>query len=83
MTILKKLKNYLSTRAYLKYRKKPCPKCNNLNWKYCFAPFVHQSGKKGAIEGRTCGNCGYKDPEGHFIDNEIKLNKHFKFNIKN
>ena len=81
MTILKKLKNYLSSRAYQKYRRKSCLKCGILNWKYSFAPYI-QNGKKGTLEARICGNCGYKDPKGHFISDEIKLDKNLKFNIK-
>jgi len=81
MTILKKLQNYLNTRDYLKYRKKHCPKCNRLNWKYLFSPMISKK-EKGTLEARICGNCGFKDPEGFFISGELKLNKNFKLKIE-
>ncbi|GAF94684.1 unnamed protein product [marine sediment metagenome] len=82
MTILKKFRNYLSTKAYLKYKQKPCSKCGKFNWKYCYSPY-YQKGKKGVIEARICGNCGYKDGDGHFISDKIKLNTNLDFKVEN
>jgi len=66
---------------YREYRKKPCPECSKLNWKYSYAPYYHK-GKKCALEARICGNCGYKDTDGHILQDTTKLNDTTKFNVK-
>ncbi len=91
MTILRRLKNYLSTKAYNKYRKQPCPKCSVLlkkfnseqkrSWKYMFTGFV-EKGTKGTLIARICGSCGYKDTRAYFVSDEAKLHNNFTFKVE-
>ena len=80
MNILKKILQYFKLRQYQKYKKSPCPYCNKLNWKYCYAPSV-QNNKKGVIEARVCGNCGLKDGKGYFISDKLKFNNNCNLKI--
>lgn len=81
MNIFTKILKYFKLREYLKYKKSSCPYCGKFHWKYCFAPTI-QNGVKGTLEARICGNCGYKDTEGHFISSETKYNGVASFKTK-
>jgi transcription elongation factor Elf1 len=82
MTILKKIVKFLKERERRIYKCSLCPNCHKLNWKYCFAPFILK-GKKGMLEARVCGNCGFKDPKAHFISTDMKLDENTNFENKN
>jgi len=80
MNIFTKFKQKRAIKQYQKYRNTLCPKCNQLNWNYCFAPYLKNK-EKCSIEARVCKNCGYKDTNGHIISNEIKLNSELTFKV--
>lgn len=82
MITLKKLAKLIKTIKYKKYRKSPCPNCNGITWKYAFAPYV-MKGKKGLLEARVCNTCGFKDPAGHFLDSDLKMDDNTTFINKN
>lgn len=82
MTILKRVVKFLKERSYKKYKAKSCPSCGKFNWKYAFAPYVIKK-KKGLLEARVCGSCGFKDPAAHFLNSSMKLDSNTTFENKN
>lgn len=81
MNILKKLKRYITNRYYEKHKRKHCPVCKGLDWKYYYTPYFYH-GKKVAIEARVCNVCGYKDKEGFIIPDTLQMDKNLTFKMK-